>query len=803
MFVAHATTMRNVIMRYDRLTVRSRLALAFGFVLLLLLTIGGIALTQMRGMEHTLATIIEKDWVKASRANTMNNAMRGNARLALEAVTSDDPARLTEIRRRIDDNKRVVGDAIAALEPLLYLPAGRAILADIKQQRGAWVSGLEQAMTEVAAGKREAAARIMNDEALPKLDVTLAKVAAFVELQGRAMDEAGAAAATAARRAGYWMMGIVLLALLAGAVLASLITRSLLKQLGGEPQDIADLAQRIAAGDFAVELASQVAQPHSVADAMTHMIERLRAFMTAQDDMTRRHAAGEISHCVDARAFEGGYADMVARLNAVVGGHVRVQERMAETIAAYALGDFRPDMDALPGEQARISTAMAEVKANLVAVQSEIARLAGAAADGDFSQRGDAARFHHSFRDIVLTQNRLMEVAENGLSDVARVLAALAHGDLSARIDADYHGLFGRLKDDTHHTVEQLHAIVQQIAALAAAAAHGDFTARADETAFEFEFRDIVAALNRLVATSERGLGDVAGVLHALAEGDLTARIHADYEGTFEVLKNDANTTASRLGAIVARIRGAVETISTASSEIADGNLDLSRRTQAEASSLEQTAAAMEELAATVKQNADNAERANQLAQSANEVAARGGTLVEQVVDTMHRIAEGSAHITDIVGLIDTIAHQTNLLALNAAVEAARAGHQGRGFAVVAAEVRALAQRSAAAAQDIKRLIGVSVENVASGNTLVNHAGATMHEIVRAVQSVSALLTDITTASSEQAAGLDQINKAVMQMDQSTQQNASLVEQAAAAAESLREQAAELSGTVVVFRLVG
>ena len=176
---------------------------------------------------------------------------------------------------------------------------------------------------------------------------------------------------------------------------------------------------------------------------------------------------------------------------------------------------------------------------------------------------------------------------------------------------------------------------------------------------------------------------------------------------------------------------------------------------------------------------------------------------VRRVVATMDSIGSSSSRIRSIVGVIDTIAFQTNILALNAAVEAARAGDQGRGFAVVAAEVRALAQRSAAAAQDIKRLIGVSVENVASGNTLVNHAGATMHEIVRAVQSVSALLTDITTASSEQAAGLDQINKAVMQMDQSTQQNASLVEQAAAAAESLREQAAELSGTVVVFRLVG
>ncbi|MBK6658275.1 MAG: MCP four helix bundle domain-containing protein [Proteobacteria bacterium] len=788
-------------MHYDQLSVRARLALAFGFVLLLLLGVGGIALQHMNDMEHKLATIVEKDWMKASLANTMNNAMRGNARLALEAVASNDAARLATIRQRIDTNKRAVSEAIAALEPLLYLPAGRALLADIKAQRGAWLNGLERAMGEVAAGQRETAARTVTERGAADLDVTLAKVADFVAGKGAPwMTPAGPPRLPAAARPALDVRH-ALIARWAARVLAGLITRSLLGELGGEPRDIAGVAQRIAAGDFDVALEVRAGCEHSVADAMLHMLERLRAFIAAQDDMTRRHAAGEISHCVDARGFEGGYADMVARLNAVVGGHVRVQERMAETIAAYALGNFGPDMDALPGEQARISTAMAEVKTNLVAVQSEIAHLASAAAAGDFSQRGDAARFHHAFRDIVLTQNRLMEVAESGLSDVARVLAALAHGDLSARIDGEYHGLFGRLKDDTHHTVEQLHAIVQQIAALAAAAAHGDFSARADEGAYEYEFRDIIAALNRLMSVSEQGLGDIAGVLHALAAGDLTARISAHYEGTFDELKHDANTTAARLAEIVGRIHLASQTIGTASSEIADGNLDLSRRTQAEASSLEQTAAAMEELAATVKQNADNAERARQLANQANDVAHRGGAVVEQVVETMHHIASGSAHITDIVGLIDTIAHQTNLLALNAAVEAARAGTEGRGFAVVAAEVRALAQRSAAAAKDIKRLIDVSVENVASGNTLVESAGHTMREVVSAVQSVSTLLGDITTASNEQAIGLEQINKAVTQMDHSTQQNASLVEQAAAAAEALREQAAELGDAVVVFRV--
>jgi methyl-accepting chemotaxis protein len=295
---------------------------------------------------------------------------------------------------------------------------------------------------------------------------------------------------------------------------------------------------------------------------------------------------------------------------------------------------------------------------------------------------------------------------------------------------------------------------------------------------------------------------EAVAIAGRIAAGDLAVSIDTR-AGDDSSLLYAMRSMRDSLAHIVDQVRTGTDTIATASAQIAAGNFDLSARTEEQASSLEETASSMEEMTSAVKQNADNARQANSLAVSASHVAEKGGDVVSQVVSTMGAINQSAQKIVEIIGVIDGIAFQTNILALNAAVEAARAGEQGRGFAVVATEVRNLAQRSAAAAKEIKALISDSVEKVDSGNKLVEEAGATMHEVVDSIKRVTDIMSEIVAASEEQASGIDQVNRAMTQMDGVTQQNAALVEEAAAAAQSLREQADHLTEVVGVFALAG
>ena len=302
--------------------------------------------------------------------------------------------------------------------------------------------------------------------------------------------------------------------------------------------------------------------------------------------------------------------------------------------------------------------------------------------------------------------------------------------------------------------------------------------------------RAIVSAAEQAKATAQRiAAGDLSQAIEVVGQDELAQMLMA---------MADMQNALTR---VVGDVRQGAEGVATASSQIAQGNLDLSQRTESQASSLQETAASMEELGATVQQNAASARQANQLAQGASVVAAQGGEVVGQVVTTMRGINEASRKIADIIGVIDSIAFQTNILALNAAVEAARAGEQGRGFAVVASEVRSLAQRSAEAAKEIKGLIAASVERVEQGSTLVDQAGTTMTEVVASIRRVTDIMGEISAATQEQSSGLGAVSQAVAQMDQATQQNAALVEQSAAAAESLNSQAEQLVNSVAVFRL--
>ena len=350
---------------------------------------------------------------------------------------------------------------------------------------------------------------------------------------------------------------------------------------------------------------------------------------------------------------------------------------------------------------------------------------------------------------------------------------------------------------------EMAHQFEAAVGGIVQAAVMGDFSNRVMLDGKTGLVLNVGGAINALCENVERALEDLAGMLTALAAGDLTKRITADYQGDFATLKQSANETAGAIGSMIGQIKQSIHEVANVAAEISTSTTDLSQRTEQQAASLEETSASMEQISATVRKNAENAQQANQFAVETQEVAERGGAVVGDAVGAMAGIEESSHKIADIIGVIDEIARQTNLLALNAAVEAARAGEAGRGFAVVATEVRSLAQRSSQAAKDIKGLITNSSSQVKNGVNLVNRAGTALAEIVASIKKVAGVVSDIAAASAEQAMGLEQVNKALSQMDEVTQQNSALVEENAATAKTLESQAKAMNEGVSIFLIDG
>jgi len=695
----------------SNMKVSTRLGLGFGLVLLLLMALALGAAIGLANLNDGIQGIVKGDWPKIKLLTTALDNTRGSMARVFQLVGATDAAQVKEASGRLEANVKEIKESLDKAEPLLTRPKAKELMGKVKETRARYLELVAKTMDAVNQGKREEATKLAYGETYPALHATaraIRELSVFIE---EAVDESGVQSSKIYENLRNIIVVLSVVALLLGAVVALLITRSLLRELGGEPATAAEIANRMAAGDLSMNI------------------------------------------------------------------------------------------EVKPGDKSSVMASMKTTQTSVQALVTDAAMLAEAAVAGKLATRADASKHQGDFNRVVAGVNNTLDAVIGPLNVAASYVDQISKGAIPAKITDTYNGDFNTLKNNLNICIDAVNALVADSATMSQATVDGNFEARADAAKHQGDFRKIVDGLNRVMEVSNTGLNEVVRVLGALAKGDLTEKITNEYKGTFKRLKDDSNTTVDKLTEIVSQIKESTESINVASKEIASGNTDLSSRTEEQASSLEETASSMEELTSTVKQNAENAKQANQLAAGASEVAVKGGDVVGQVVTTMSSINESSKKIVDIISVIDGIAFQTNILALNAAVEAARAGEQGRGFAVVATEVRTLAQRSAAAAKEIKELIGDSVEKVGAGTKLVDEAGKTMEEIVSSVKRVTDIMAEITAASQEQSAGIEQVNTAITQMDEVTQQNAALVEQAAAAAESMEEQAGNLAQAVAIFKL--
>ena len=690
---------------FKHLNIGKRLAIGFAVLVLLIVATGVFSALRMGAAQDVVLDITKKE-VPAIRDLGRMATMLAEYRVSERGLVAgyEDPEKVAEYTGELIAGGKAFDELAKAYGAGLADKQDQALHQEMMAKSALYFDNSRRLIESVKVGDLTPASAAGDLR-----QATADAVARMLDTKMKVLDEA-----VAAQEAGYSTnikaIGVlVVVAMLLAIAAAVLITRSIVRPMA----EVTSVADAVARGQLDREIIiDDRSETGKLLGSMQRMQTQVKSVIAALAEMTRRHDEGQISFRIDDSTFPGDYGRMVRDTNTLVAQHIGVKMSAVNVMRRYAVGDLSVDMDRLPGEKAVITEAMDMCKANLSAINGEIKRLSTAAASGDFTQRGDVEKYQHDFREMVGGLNGLMQTTDGNLAEVSKLLQAIARGDLTVRMEGDFHGVFATMRDD-------------------------------------------------------------------------------------------ANATVGQLTEIVGGIQMASLSINTAAGEIAAGNNDLSRRTEQQAANLEETAASMEELTSTVRQNAESARQANQLAIGAASVASQGGDVVGKVVTTMTDIEQSSKKIAEIISVIDGIAFQTNILALNAAVEAARAGEQGRGFAVVASEVRTLAQRSAAAAKEIKGLIETSVDKVADGSALVNQAGATMSEIVASVQRVTDIMAEISAASQEQSAGIEQVNQTITQMDEATQQNAALVEEATAAARSMEEQAQSLTESVAVFKLHG
>ena len=637
-------------------------------------------------------------------------------------------------------------------------------------------------------------------------------------------------------------------ALAIAVVIAMLIAWKMTRSITRPLNQALKMSHQIANGEF---LAHETPLRNDETGRLLHEMHRMQStiqrIVQSLNEMSTQHSAGLIDHRLNSQQFNGAYRHLTEGINQMVEEHIVAQTKSLQVVTAFGEGDFNQPLEAFPGQRSYINQSIEQVRRNFKFLMDDVNTLSHAAEQGQLNVRVDVARHHGEFKQIVAGLNQTLDAVVEPLQTTARYLDEMAAGHIPTHIEEHFVGDFNLMQTSMQHCAAAIHQLITDVHHLASDAQQGKLDTRVDINAHAGDFRQIIHGINQTLDAVVSPLHVAADCVKRIAAGDVPAPIHNEYHGDFEVLIDNLNTCIDAVNRLVAdtrqiadeaqqgqlyslvdvtahtgdfrqalqgsqeilqrmvdpiqTVKMAAETIHVAAAEIEKGNNDLSRRTETQANALQETSANLETLTSNIRQTAEHAVQANQQASQANQMALEGGKAFSALTATMQAINATSAQIEQITGVIDSIAFQTNILALNAAVEAARAGEEGRGFAVVAGEVRNLAKRSAASAKEIKELIAASVTQTSASAKQVSLAGQTMQEIVQAVQQVSQSIQAISQASNQQSSGLEQIYESMTSIDETTQQNAALVEEAAAAAESMLEQVDTLVMSVNQFKI--
>jgi len=510
--------------------------------------------------------------------------------------------------------------------------------------------------------------------------------------------------------------------------------------------------------------------------------------------------AGKLNVRADANKHQGDFKLIISGFNNTLDALINPLNVAAQCMESIAKGQIPEEItEQYAGDFNKIKNNLNTCISAINKLIEDANMLSGAATRGEFETRADASVHQGDFRKIIEGVNGTLDALIEPLLVAATSLESIAVGNIPQPIEGQYNGGFASFIGNLNTCIGAIQAIVNDAQELAAGAQSGQLQRRADDSKHHGDFRSIVSSMNGALDAMKVPLDDCISVMGNLSNGDLSEQMQSGYQGDFKLLSEAVNTSLSNLLTLIEKTSVNSESVGNSAVEINNGIHDLSARTESQASFLEEAAASMEQMTQSVSTSAKNAKQADKLAGEAQEKAQRGGDIVKQAVGSMEEISTSSQKIADIIDVIDEIAFQTNLLALNASVEAARAGEQGRGFAVVAEEVRNLAQRAATSAREITDLINESVQKVKQGSNFVNQSGETLTEIIDAVGGVSSMMTQIAEAATQQSTGIGEVDKAINQLDEMTQQNAALAEQASAASQDMSDQAQEMKSSMGVF----